>query len=72
MAKIIPTGKHEAIDLKMLRSEQLLTLDRELADSPEGDIYWLLAVRGRVLQFMKAMTPDRFIPLKPTKKRLTA
>jgi hypothetical protein len=72
MAKLILTGMHEAIDLKALRGEQVLKLDQVLTQSPEGDAFWLVGVRGRVLQFLRLLTCKEFIPLKPRRTIPTA
>lgn len=72
MAKLILTGKHEAINLNALRGEQVLKLDKALIDMPEGDAFWLMGIRGRVLQFMRSMSCQQFIPLKPRKHVPTA
>lgn len=72
MAQLIPTGKHEAILLKTLRGEQVLMLDEAASEAPSGNCFLLIAMRDRVLQFLRTLEPTRFYPLKPGRKRAEA
>ena len=71
MAKLIHTGTHEAIDLKGLRGEQVLTLDKAVIESStvnDGDAFWLIYIRGGVLEFLRSLVTSKFYPLKPRKR----
>lgn len=71
MAKLIVTGMHEAIDLKVLRGEQILMLDQAASDAygHKGDGLWLITLRDGVLQFCRSWLANKcnFYPLKPKK-----
>jgi hypothetical protein len=69
MAKLILTGKHEAIDLKALRGEQVLKLDQKLVEESEDDVFWLVGIRGRALRFVRSLATTQFLPLTPPKKK---
>ena len=71
MAKLILTGTHEAIDLKGLRGEQVLTLDKAVIDTSankDGEGLWLIYIRGGVLEFLRSLVTSKFYPLKPKKR----
>jgi hypothetical protein len=76
VAKLISTGKHEAIDLKTLHGEQVLMFDEAATDAieQESDALWLIMLRKGVLQLCKAFSTidTGFYPLKPKKRRPAA
>lgn len=70
MAKLIVTGTHEAIDLKGLHGEQVLTLDKAIIEASTvngGDAYWLIRIRGGVLEFLRSLITSRLYSLNPKK-----
>lgn len=73
MAKIICTGKHEAVSLKALHGHQILQFDQVAADAEAcgGDSMLLGAFRGGVLQFFRLLATRQFYPMRPKKRRPT-
>jgi len=71
MAKLIPTGKHEAIQLKCLRSEQIIEIDDAACEVNEkynglGFAEFILALKRGVFDLVKVCELRSLRPKKKT------
>jgi hypothetical protein len=56
MARLIPTGKHEAIDLKSLHSSEIIQIDEEATNLKErngGYADWFMEMRKGVFTLLR-------------------
>jgi len=67
MAKIILTGKYEAIDLKALHGEQVLELDEAIVHHRYAQL--LMEVKDGILQWLRVFLQAESKTLRPRKQR---